>query len=95
VSLAENERRSYACQQWYHIPVIALAMLRPLRVLQLLAFVQVLNRQRPAASSSGHGVRQRCRRHGNRPRCGSVLDAKQNAPGANIKSFGDALWWAA
>jgi voltage-gated potassium channel len=24
----------------------------------------------------------------------AVLDAEQNAPGANITSFGDALWWA-
>jgi voltage-gated potassium channel len=24
----------------------------------------------------------------------TVLDAERNAPGANITSFGDALWWA-
>ncbi len=24
----------------------------------------------------------------------AMLDAEQNAPGANITSFGDALWWA-
>ena len=23
----------------------------------------------------------------------AVLDAEQNAPGANIRHFGDALWW--
>ena len=25
----------------------------------------------------------------------AVLDAEQNAPGANIRHFGDAVWWVA
>ena len=25
----------------------------------------------------------------------AVLDAEQNAPGANIRQFGDAVWWVA
>ena len=25
----------------------------------------------------------------------AVLDAEQNSPGANITTFGDALWWSA
>ena len=75
---------------------IALPVLRPLRLLRLIALVRVLNRR---ATTSLHG---RVAIY-----VGSsgllivfvaalaVLDAERGRPGANIRSFGDALWWAA
>jgi voltage-gated potassium channel len=95
VSLAGDERRSYVKSHWYDLPLIALPMLRPLRVLRVLAFARMVNRsatgglvERAAVYVGGVAVMAVC--------LGSVamLDAEQNAPGANITSFGDALWWA-
>ncbi|MEI2713388.1 MAG: hypothetical protein V9G04_08850 [Nocardioides sp.] len=42
--LAEGDRRRYAVAHWYDVALIALPMLRPLRLLRLLAFARVLNR---------------------------------------------------
>jgi voltage-gated potassium channel len=70
-------------------------MLRPLRVLRLLAFARMVNRsatggliERAAVYVGGVAVMA--------VGLGSVaiLDAEQNAPGANITSYGDAVWWA-
>lgn len=92
--LAE-ERRRYALSHWYDIALIGLPMLRPLRLLRVLALARVLNRTvagsvagrvsvyvaGTAVMSVGLGAV-------------SVLDAEQGAKGANITTFGDALWWA-
>ena len=95
VTLAGEERRDYVRRHWYDLPLIALPMLRPLRVLRLLAFARMLNRsatggliERAAVYVAGVAVVA--------VGLGSVaiLDAEQDAPGANITSFGDALWWA-
>jgi voltage-gated potassium channel len=93
--LAGDRRRAYAAQHWYDIPLIALPMLRPLRVLRILAFARMVNRsatggliERAAVYVAGVAVMA--------VGLGSVaiLDAEQLAPGANITSYGDALWWA-
>jgi voltage-gated potassium channel len=81
-----------------HLPdlaVIALPMLRPLRLLRLLALIRVLNRRveqslrgRIAIYVGGALVLLLF--------CSSlaVLDAEQHVPSANIKTFGDAVWWS-
>jgi voltage-gated potassium channel len=95
VSLAGSDRRDYVLGHWYDVPLIVLPMLRPLRVLRLLAFARMLNRsatggliERAAVYVAGVAVVA--------VGLGSVaiLDAEQNAPGANITTFGDAMWWA-
>lgn len=95
LALAE-ERKSYAVRHWYDLALIALPMLRPLRLLRLLAFARVLNRTavgglagRVTTYVLGAAVMSVV--------LGAVamLDAEQDATGANIKTFGDALWWAA
>jgi voltage-gated potassium channel len=94
IALAE-ERRAYAVRHWYDVALIALPMLRPLRVLRLLAFARVLNRS-AAGSLVGQvstyvvGVAVTSIFLG----AVAVLDAEQGAPHANITSFGDALWWS-
>jgi voltage-gated potassium channel len=94
VSLASGQRRSYITRHWHDIPLIALPMLRPLRVLRLLAFARMLNRsatggliERAAVYVAGVAVMA--------VGLGSIaiLDAEQNSPDANIRSYGDALWW--
>ncbi|RYC04900.1 potassium channel family protein [Nocardioides zhouii] len=91
-----DERRRYALAHWYDVALIVLQMLRPLRLLRLLAFARVLNRSAvgsmvgrvttyvagTAVMALGLGAV-------------AVLDAEQDAAGANITTFGDALWWSA
>ena len=93
--LAGDDRARYARGHWYDVALIALPMLRPLRLLRLLAFARILNRS-ATSSLVGRvttyvvGVNFVC--------VGlaaiAVLDAEQDAKGANITTFGDALWWA-
>jgi voltage-gated potassium channel len=95
VSLAGEQRHSYVRSHWYDIPMIALPMLRPLRVLRLLAFARMLNRSATGglierASVYIGGVAVMAIGLG----AVAVLDVEQNAPEANITSFGDAIWWA-
>jgi len=89
-----TERRHYARQHWYDVALIVLPMLRPLRLLRLLALARVLNRSATgiigrvstyvagaAVMAVGLGAI-------------AVLDVEQEADGANISTIGDALWWA-
>ncbi|WP_210650309.1 potassium channel family protein [Nocardioides sp. SYSU D00065] len=90
-----DDRPRYVRSHWYDVALIALPMLRPLRLLRLLALARVLHRSTAgslvgkvstyvagtALVSVGLGAI-------------AALDAEQDAPGANITSFGDALWWA-
>jgi voltage-gated potassium channel len=95
ILLAEN-RRDYALRHWYDVALIVLPMLRPLRLLRLLALARVLNRS-AAGSLAGQvstyvvGTAVMAVGLG----ALAVLDAEQGAPEGNIKTFGDALWWAA
>jgi len=74
---------------------IALPVLRPLRLLRLIALVRVLNRR---ASTSLHG---RVAIYVSSSvvlvifvAALAILDAERGRPGSNIENFGDALWWA-
>jgi voltage-gated potassium channel len=91
-----DDRRRYALSHWYDLALIALPMIRPLRLLRLLAFARILNRSaagslvgRVSAYVAGTAIMA----------LGlgalAVLDAEQDAPNANIATFGDALWWSA
>lgn len=91
-----DRRVEYALQHWYDLALIVLPMLRPLRLLRLLALARVLNRSaasslvgRVSAYVAGTAVMALF--------LGAVaiLDVEQDAPDATITSFGDALWWSA
>jgi voltage-gated potassium channel len=93
--LAE-ERRGYALTHWYDVALILLPMLRPLRLLRLLAFARILNRSAVGSlvgkvSTYVAGAALMALVLG----AIAVLDAEQDSPGANITTFGDALWWSA
>ncbi|WZH52164.1 MAG: potassium channel family protein [Nocardioides alkalitolerans] len=90
-----HDRRRYAVRHWYDVALILLPLLRPLRVLRVLAFMRVL--QRTAAG----GLAGRATTYVLGTALISlflgavaVLDAEQDARDANIRTFGDALWWA-
>jgi voltage-gated potassium channel len=81
-----------------HIPdllVIALPILRPLRLLRLAMLLRVLNRR---ATNSLRGRVITYVSGATVLIIGSaglaVLDAERGHPGADINNYGDALWWA-
>lgn len=86
--------------RWFvrHLPdlaIVLLPMFRPLRLLRLLTLVRVLQR------STGLALRGRVTLYviasaGLLVLVGALgaLDAQQDAVGANITTFGDAVWWA-
>lgn len=94
LALASNRCRWFT----HHLPdlaMVALPMLRPLRLVRLLALVGVLQR------SAGTALRGRITVY----TAGSVtllafvaslavLDAERAAPNASIATFPDAMWWS-
>ena len=94
-ALARDERRSYAVRHWYDVALVVLPMLRPLRLLRLLALARVLNRSVTSSlvgkvSTYVVGVAVVALALG-----AIAVHAEQDAKDANITTFGDALWWAA
>jgi voltage-gated potassium channel len=78
----------------FDLAVVALPMLRPLRVLRLITVVTLLNRQLM------HSVHRRVAVYttGATALIGlaaslAVLDAERDTPGASITTFQDAAWW--
>ena len=91
-----DQRLEYAIRHWYDVVLVVVPMLRPLRLLRLLAFARILGRSTTrnlagrvtlyvigsAVAAVGLGAL-------------AILDAEREAAGANITTFGDAVWWAA
>ena len=94
LTLAQDPRR-YALEHWYDVALVLLPMLRPLRLLRLLATLRILDRA-ATGSLAGRvvvyvsGAAAACVGLG----ALAVLDAERSHPGANITTFGDAIWWA-
>jgi voltage-gated potassium channel len=94
VGLADN-RPHYVL---HHIPdllVIALPLLRPLRLLRLVALLRIMNRSaagslrgKVAIYVTGGGLMLVF------VAALAALDEERGQPGSNIENLGDALWWA-
>jgi voltage-gated potassium channel len=93
--MLSDDRRRYATSHWYDMALVVLPVLRPLRLLRLLALVRVLDRS-ASANLAGRvlvyvsGVTVLAVGLG----ALAVLDAERDVEGANLTTFGDALWWA-
>lgn len=94
VGLAQQRGR-YVRRHLPDLLVLAVPALRPLRLLRLIVLLKVLNRRasdslrgRVAVYVGGAVVTVIF--------CAAlaVLDAERGRSGANIKGFGDAVWWA-
>ncbi|HKU30052.1 MAG TPA: ion channel [Arthrobacter sp.] len=79
----------------HELAIVALPALRPLRLLRLVSLLQVVHR------IGGNALRSRVLVYVLGAAtlliyAGALaaLDAEENVPGANIKNFGDAIWWA-
>jgi voltage-gated potassium channel len=92
--LAERRAR-WLVRNLHEVVILALPVLRPLRLLRLLTLLRLMK------NFAGHALRGRVVTYA----LGgaimatylgalAVLDAEQDAPGSNIRNFGDALWWA-
>lgn len=92
---APGTRARWFARHLFDFLVVVLPMLRPLRILRLVTLLSVLQR------TAGSAIRSRIALY-----AGSaatllvlvaslaVLDAERGQPGATIKDFWDALWWA-
>ena len=91
-----SRRVVFIRQNWFDLLVIALPVLRPLRLLRLVSVLSVVNRRASAGLRGKVGLYVGG---------GSLLlatlgalavvDAERGADGANITTIGDAFWWAA
>ena len=90
-----DQRARYVLRHWLDVVIIALPLLRPLRLLRLVTLLQVLNR-RASDELRGKVTVYVAGGSGLLAFCGAlaVLDAERSNPEANIENFGDALWWA-
>jgi voltage-gated potassium channel len=90
-----DERLRYVVRHWYDVLVLALPLLRPLRLLRLIPLLSVLNRRASVTLrgrvavyiAGGASLLAFCAAL-------AVLDAERASPDANIVDFGDAIWWA-
>ena len=95
LALATNRGRFFV-HNIFDLLVVALPLLRPLRLLRLLTLLHVLNRH-VAGSLRGRVVTYVVGATSLVLFIASlaILDAERGKPGANIETFGDALWWSA
>ena len=96
VRLALAERRGrFVVRHWLDVLVLALPMLRPLRVLRAVVALNLLARRghafargrvvaAVAAAITVIGLIAAL----------AILDAERGNPEANIRNYGDAVWWA-
>ena len=89
-------RGRFVMHNIFDLLVVVLPLLRPLRLLRLLTLLHVLNRHagtslrgRVVIYVSGAAVMVMFLASL------AILDAERGRTGANIESFGDALWWSA
>ena len=90
-----DRRGDYAGRHIPDVLMVALPLLRPLRLLRFLVLLRMLNR-RATASFRGRVILYVIVSAGMVLFIAALamLDAERHNPDANIKSFGDALWWA-
>ena len=91
-----TDRGRFFVHNLFDLLVVALPLLRPLRLLRLLTLLHVLNRH-VAGSLRGKVVTYVVGATALVLFIASlaILEAERGKPGANIDTFGDALWWSA
>jgi voltage-gated potassium channel len=89
------QRGAWLLRHSYELVILALPALRPLRLLRLATLLRI------AARTAGNALRGRVIVYAAASAvllvyvgALAVLDSERGAPGANIQSFPDAIWWA-
>jgi voltage-gated potassium channel len=95
IALAEHRIR-FLRTNWLDVVTLALPFLRPLRALRVVLALNMIGR-RGGGFARGRVVATVVGTVGvvGVVAALAVLDAERGKPGANIETFGDALWWAA
>ncbi|WP_168218520.1 potassium channel family protein [Nocardioides eburneiflavus] len=90
-----DDRRRYALRHWYDVALVVLPVLRALRLLRLLVLLRMFDRS-AASNLAGRVLTYAAAIALMSVGLGAlaVLDAEQDAAGANIATIGDAVWWA-
>jgi voltage-gated potassium channel len=90
-----DRRGDYAVRHIPDLLMVALPLLRPLRLLRFLVLLRMINR-RATASLRGRVIMYVIASAGLVLLIAAlaILEAERRNPQANIKTFGDALWWA-
>lgn len=83
----------YASRHWLDLLIIALPVLRPLRVLRVIMLVRAINRK-AAGALRGRVVVYGAITASILIYCASLTVLEAERAHGNIKSFGDALWWS-
>jgi voltage-gated potassium channel len=93
--LAE-ERGKWFLRNWYEFAIVVLPLVRPLKLLRLVTLVGVFQRS-VGTAFRGRVVLYAIGGTGLLIFVSSlaVLEAERNDPASSIKTFADALWWAA
>jgi voltage-gated potassium channel len=93
--LLASNRATFLRKNWLDIPVIALPLLRPLRLLRLVTLLRFLDR-RATSGLRGKVLAYVIGGSTLLALVGSlaVLDAERQSSTGNIQDFGDAMWWA-
>lgn len=91
-----TDRGRFFFRNFFDLLVVALPLLRPLRLLRLLTLLHVLNRH-VAGTLRGRVVTYVVGATALVLFVASlaILDVERGKPGATIATFGDALWWSA
>lgn len=92
--LAGDQRAAYARKHWYDVALICLPLLRPLRLLRLITLLRVIDRVGSSRANRALTYVLGASLLAVTVGAIAVLDAEERNPGANIKTIGDALWWA-
>lgn len=94
IAIAEQRVR-YVRSRWYDVLLVSVPLLRPLRLLRLVALLRLLNRS-AVDNLTGKALTYVTGFAALAVGLGSlaVLDAERGAPDSNITTFGDALWWS-
>ncbi len=89
------QRGRWFIRNLHELLILALPVLRPLRLLRLVSLLRVMQR------AAGNALRGRILTYVlssavllTYAGALAVLDAEENADGSNIRTLGDALWWA-
>jgi voltage-gated potassium channel len=90
-----EQRRSFVRHNLLDLVVVAVPLLRPLRLLRLVTLLSVLNRH-AGARLRGKVVSYAVGGTVLLVLVGALagLDAERRSPESNITTFGDAVWWA-
>ena len=82
-------------KHFFDLLVVVLPALKPLRLLKALTLVHTLQRTAGTAlREPPRDLRRRCRDHPHLDRSALRARRRAGAPGANIETFGDSVWWA-